>query len=71
MDINQIVGQAIDAGVSSEQKPGYKTTEFGMVSTVVSYLVLQDTLTHNWLYACLAAGLALGYSIVRAYVKSA
>jgi hypothetical protein len=83
MDVSTIVGTAVKEAVAAAgagimpqpiiipgKKPGYCTTEFGMATAVIAYLLGQDLATHNWVYASLAAGLALGYSIVRAYCKT-
>ena len=74
MDVKESIAQAaaeIITQVKSTTAPkeGYKTTEFGVVGVVVSYLIGQDVATGNWYYAATAAALAFGYSALRALIK--
>lgn len=72
MDIQDSIAQAA-ATIAQNQKqpprPGYYSTEFGTVGTVVTYLLSQDFLSKDHWYGITAAGLALGYSVLRTYLK--
>lgn len=68
MDIRNFL-QEVQKSAPKIDRIGYKTTEFGMATALVSYLISRDGITNNWVYAALATGVVVCYGILRTVAK--